>query len=118
VAFRFLTEGIDTTTLHGEFLYNLFGTLAPYGRSLIRERGSMRGWPRRDGAGAGEGDHARLIPRRSSRQARAAVCQARAAGTATLTTKVYDRPRTLLHLTRFAQASLPATPEPRWPAEL
>jgi hypothetical protein len=38
VAFRSLTEGIDTTTSHGEFLYNLFGTLAPYGRSLIRER--------------------------------------------------------------------------------
>jgi DNA invertase Pin-like site-specific DNA recombinase len=38
VAFRPLTEGIDTTTPHGEFLYNLFGTLAQYERSLIRER--------------------------------------------------------------------------------
>ena len=38
VAFRSLTEGIDTTTTHGEFLYNLFGTLAQYERSLIRER--------------------------------------------------------------------------------
>ena len=38
VAFRSLTEGIDTTTPHGEFLYNLFGTLAQYERSLIRER--------------------------------------------------------------------------------
>src|SRR4051812_5809549 len=38
VAFRSLTEGVDTTTLHGEFLYNLFGTLAQYERSLIRER--------------------------------------------------------------------------------
>src|SRR3954470_11347502 len=38
VAFRSLTEGIDTTTSHGEFLYNLFGTLAQYERSLIRER--------------------------------------------------------------------------------
>src|SRR3954469_5844447 len=31
VAFRSLTEGIDTTTSHGEFLYNLFGTLAQEG---------------------------------------------------------------------------------------
>ena len=38
VAFRSLTEGIDTTTSRGEFLYNLFGTLAQYERSLIRER--------------------------------------------------------------------------------
>jgi len=38
VAFRSLTEGIDTTTSHGEFLYNLFGTPAQYERSLIRER--------------------------------------------------------------------------------
>src|SRR5215217_5131651 len=38
VAFRSLTEGIDITTSHGEFLYNLFGTLAQYERSLIRER--------------------------------------------------------------------------------
>ena len=36
VAFRSLTEGIDTTTPHGEFLYNLFGTLAQYERSLIQ----------------------------------------------------------------------------------
>src|SRR4051812_21183637 len=38
VAFRSLTEGIDTATPHGEFLYNLFGTLAQYERALIRER--------------------------------------------------------------------------------
>jgi hypothetical protein len=38
VAFRSPTEGIDTTTLHGEFLYTLFGTLAQYKRALIRER--------------------------------------------------------------------------------
>ena len=38
MAFRSLTEGIDTTTSCGEFLYNLFGTLAQYERSLIRER--------------------------------------------------------------------------------
>ena len=38
MAFRSVTEDIDTTTSHGEFLYNLFGTLAQYERSLIRER--------------------------------------------------------------------------------
>jgi DNA invertase Pin-like site-specific DNA recombinase len=38
VAFRSLTEAIDTTTAHGEFLFNLFGTLAQYERALIRER--------------------------------------------------------------------------------
>src|SRR3954470_22263532 len=38
VAFRSLTEGIDTTTSCGEFLYNLFGTPAQYERSLIGER--------------------------------------------------------------------------------
>ena len=38
VAFRSLTEGIDTTTSYGEFLYNLFGMPAQYERSLIRER--------------------------------------------------------------------------------
>jgi DNA invertase Pin-like site-specific DNA recombinase len=38
VAFRSLTEAIDTTTAHGEFLFNLFGTLAQYERALIKER--------------------------------------------------------------------------------
>jgi DNA invertase Pin-like site-specific DNA recombinase len=38
VAFRSLTEAIDTTTAHGEFLFNLFGSLAQYERALIRER--------------------------------------------------------------------------------
>lgn len=38
VAFRSLTEAMDTTTAHGEFLFNLFGTLAQYERALIRER--------------------------------------------------------------------------------
>ncbi|MDE1475919.1 recombinase family protein [Xenorhabdus bovienii] len=38
VAFQSLTEAIDTTTLHGSFLFNLFGTLAEYERTLITER--------------------------------------------------------------------------------
>lgn len=37
-AFRSLTEAIDTTTPHGEFLFNLFGSLAQYERALIKER--------------------------------------------------------------------------------
>lgn len=38
VAFRSLTEAIDTTNSHGAFLFNLFGTLAEYERVLITER--------------------------------------------------------------------------------
>ena len=38
VAFRSLTEAIDTTNSHGTFLFNLFGTLAEYERVLITER--------------------------------------------------------------------------------
>lgn len=38
VAFKSLTEAIDTTTPHGSFLFNLFGTLAEYERTLITER--------------------------------------------------------------------------------
>jgi DNA invertase Pin-like site-specific DNA recombinase len=38
VAFRSLTEAIDTTSAHGTFLFNLFGTLAEYERALITER--------------------------------------------------------------------------------
>lgn len=38
VAFRSLTEQMDTTTPHGEFLFNVFGSLAQYERALARER--------------------------------------------------------------------------------
>jgi DNA invertase Pin-like site-specific DNA recombinase len=38
VAFRSLTEQMDTTTPHGEFLFNIFGALAQYERALTRER--------------------------------------------------------------------------------
>lgn len=38
VAFRSLTEQMDTTTPHGEFLFSVFGALAQYERALVRER--------------------------------------------------------------------------------
>jgi DNA invertase Pin-like site-specific DNA recombinase len=38
VAFRSLTEQMDTTTPQGEFLFHIFGSLAQFERSLIQER--------------------------------------------------------------------------------
>lgn len=38
IAFRSLTEQMDTTTPHGELLFNLFGSLAQYERALAKER--------------------------------------------------------------------------------
>ena len=38
VAFRSLTEQMDTTTPHGELLFSIFGALAQYERALIQER--------------------------------------------------------------------------------
>jgi DNA invertase Pin-like site-specific DNA recombinase len=38
VAFRSLTEGMDTTTSSGEFLFHVFGALAQYERALTHER--------------------------------------------------------------------------------
>jgi DNA invertase Pin-like site-specific DNA recombinase len=38
VAFRSLTERMDTTTPHGELLFNVFGSLAQYERALTTER--------------------------------------------------------------------------------
>lgn len=38
VAFRSLTEQMDTTTAHGEFLFSVFGALAQYERALAQER--------------------------------------------------------------------------------
>jgi DNA invertase Pin-like site-specific DNA recombinase len=38
VAFRSLTEGMDTTTASGEFLFQVFGALAQYERALTQER--------------------------------------------------------------------------------
>lgn len=38
VAFRSLTEGMDTTTASGELLFHVFGALAQYERALVQER--------------------------------------------------------------------------------
>ena len=38
VAFRSLTEGMDTTTASGELLFHVLGALAQYERALIQER--------------------------------------------------------------------------------
>jgi DNA invertase Pin-like site-specific DNA recombinase len=38
VAFRSLTEGMDTTTASGELLFHIFGALAQFERTLIQER--------------------------------------------------------------------------------
>ena len=38
IAFRSLTEQMDTTTPQGEFLFHIFGALAQFERSLILER--------------------------------------------------------------------------------
>jgi DNA invertase Pin-like site-specific DNA recombinase len=38
VAFRSLTEGMDTTTPSGELLFHVFGALAQYERALTQER--------------------------------------------------------------------------------
>jgi DNA invertase Pin-like site-specific DNA recombinase len=38
IAFRSLTEQMDTATPHGELLFSIFGALAQYERALARER--------------------------------------------------------------------------------
>jgi DNA invertase Pin-like site-specific DNA recombinase len=38
VAFRSLTEGMDTTTASGELLFHVFGALAQHERALVQER--------------------------------------------------------------------------------
>lgn len=38
IAFRSLTEQMDTATPHGELLFSMFGALAQYERALTRER--------------------------------------------------------------------------------
>lgn len=38
VGFRSLTESLDTTSAMGQFIFHVFGALAQYERSLIRER--------------------------------------------------------------------------------
>src|SRR5262249_19511319 len=38
IGFRSLTEALDTTTAQGRLVFNMFGALAEFERSLIRER--------------------------------------------------------------------------------
>ena len=38
IGFRSITEQMDTTTPHGEFLFSIFGALAQYERGLTKER--------------------------------------------------------------------------------
>ena len=38
IAFRSLTEGMDTTTASGELLFHVFGALAQYERAMTQER--------------------------------------------------------------------------------
>jgi DNA invertase Pin-like site-specific DNA recombinase len=38
IGFRSLTEGLDTTTAQGRLVFHMFGALAEFERSLIRER--------------------------------------------------------------------------------
>ena len=47
IAFRSLTEQMDTTTPHGELLFSLFGALAQYERALAaaKRRGRQGGRP-------------------------------------------------------------------------
>ena len=70
VAFRSLTEAIDTTTAHGAFLFNLFGSLAEYERALIKERVAAGLAAARAGAGAKGAARPRSIRRRWSRSSR------------------------------------------------
>ena len=42
VAFRSLTEGMDTTTASGELFFHVFSALAQYERALIKERSRSR----------------------------------------------------------------------------
>ena len=38
IGFRSLTEALDTTTAQGRLVFHMFGALAEFERSLIRER--------------------------------------------------------------------------------
>ena len=62
VAFRSLTEQMDTTTPHGELLFSLFGALAQYERALTRER-VMAGLAAAQRRGGGEAARRRSMPR-------------------------------------------------------
>ena len=48
IAFRSLTEQMDTTTPHGELLFSLFDALAQYERACCSEPSRTQGWPLAD----------------------------------------------------------------------
>ena len=81
VAFRSLTEQIDTTTPQGEFLFHIFGALAQFERSLIQERVRPGLPPRAAGAAGAAGRRHRCRKARRSGRAldggatKAAVCR-------------------------------------------
>src|SRR3954454_6681354 len=43
IGFRSLTEALDTTTAQGRLVFHMFGALAEFERSLIRERTQAQG---------------------------------------------------------------------------
>ncbi len=66
IAFRSLTEQMDTTTPQGEFLFHIFGALAQFERSLIQER-VQAGLAAARQRGRRGGRPQRLMPRNSPR---------------------------------------------------
>src|SRR5215217_5603607 len=63
VAFRSLTEGMDTTTASGELLFHVFGALAQYERALIQERvvAGLAAAKRRGRVGGGQSGNDTLL---------------------------------------------------------
>ncbi len=66
VAFRSLTEQMDTTTPHGELLFSIFGALAQYERALTQD-GCAPAWLLPNAAVAGVAVHQRSTRRSSMR---------------------------------------------------
>ena len=81
VAFRSLTERMDTTTPHGELLFSIFGALAQYERALTRERviAGLAAAKRRGARAAGRRRSTRRRSSRSSPRSRGAPARPRCA---------------------------------------
>ena len=82
MAFRSLTEQIDTTTPQGEFLFHIFGALAQFERSLTQERvmaglaaATPPGPPGRPAAGARCGKAGAVVAALDGGATKAAVCR-------------------------------------------
>lgn len=63
IAFRSLTEQMNTNTPQGEFLFSVFGALAQFERSLTQD-GSWQAWRRPSAVGAAVGDRSLSVPRK------------------------------------------------------